>query len=90
MRKHTGSWIPAIGLTIAFAGFLTPIVLGDGPNPGGADNHCDGYCSNQRRSCGHGLMRCCCDVAGVWTCVCKAATDCNAQNDCQDGGGQGS
>lgn len=90
MPKHHIPKIPAGSILLAAIGLLaTEVIAGaGGPNPGGSNNWCDGYCSSQKLSCTAPNMRCCCKVGGVWTCQCKLATDCTTWNDCQDGGGE--
>jgi hypothetical protein len=87
MLWRNGSLVPAAGVIVATIGLLASQLMAQ-PDPGGANNWCDGHCSQQQLSCSGSKMRCCCDIGGTWTCVCKYPTDRNTGNDCQDGGGE--
>lgn len=88
MAKSAFRFIPLVGVgLVAISGVGMAFAQGGGGPGGGEPAKCDGYCSDEVAPvCGLYQMKCCCDNAGVWECVCKSPTDCNSSNGCQDPG----
>lgn len=76
--------VPLAAITTTVASMLASVALAsDGGGPG-VPSQCYGYCSGQATpACQITHVICCCDIGGTWTCVCRLATDCTTQNNCQ-------
>lgn len=83
MRANLSALLPLCGSVLVLFSVATAAFAQGGGGPA----MCDGYCSEQTAPVCLGVeMKCCCEIGGVWTCVCKLPTDCNSSNGCQDGG----
>ena len=88
MQNVQSHLIPLAGVLLFLGSLATGVFAQGGGGPGGgAPAKCDGYCSELiAPACDYPKLKCCCDNAGTWECVCKLATDCTTGNGCQDGG----
>lgn len=75
--------ILAVGL-LAISSIAGVIPAQPSPSRGG---FCSGHCSTiAEPACGGLTLPCCCIRDEQFRCICILPTDCNANNDCEDGG----
>ena len=83
MSRNRSFLVPLAGAIFALTSIAASVFAGAIEPGAGPIIPCEGYCVGQTKGCGGQDMICCCNILGVWTCVCKWPTECTSSNGCQ-------